>query len=349
VAVFDERYEATGFDGSARWPRTEPGLFWGGLDPHDPALAGVLRKTLVYSQLGYVDPAFSPTWLRRHRPRAALQTLGVVADAADGGLRAAAVVDGTHPYELGGLPRYDRVFLPSAPAAEATLPRALPAARFALRRRGDVTPSAAMVADAGVAAHGWVSGVFNLNSADPDPFGQRQTWRALLGAVRQLTLPDGTLRDLADGEREALATQLTLARFREGYAGVGKAEGEPFRSLSAFAASGLLDAALGSTPINDGLLPGDNGYVSGAHLLAVLAPILAVRGDTFTIRAYGEARNPVTGATLAEAWCEAEVQRLPDYVDPVDAPDAAPTRPDNVTYGRRFIVTSFRWLTPADL
>jgi hypothetical protein len=89
--------------------------------------------------------------------------------------------------------------------------------------------------------------------------------------------------------------------------------------------------------------------VSGAHLLAVLAPILAVRGDTFTIRAYGEARNPVTGATLAEAWCEAEVQRLPDYVDPVDAPDAAPTRPDNVTYGRRFIVTSFRWLTPADL
>lgn len=349
VAVADDRLETTGFDGSARWPRTEPGLFWGGLDPHDPALDGALSKALVYSQLGYVDPAFSPTWLRRNHPRTTLRSLGVIADATDGGLRTAAVLDGANPYEPGGLPRYDRVFLPSAPAAEATLPRALPAARFALRRRGDVTPSAAMVAEAGVAANGWAAGTFNLNSADPDPFGQRQTWRAVLGAARQLTLPDGAVRDLTDSEREALATQLTLARFRGGYAGAGKAEGEPFRSLSSFAASGLLDAALAATPINDGFLPGDNGHVSGAHLLAVLAPILTVRGDTFTIRAYGEARNPVTGATLAEAWCEAEVQRLPDYVDAGDAPESAPTRPDNLTYGRRFIVTSFRWLTPADL
>ncbi len=349
VAVADDRLETTGFDGSARWPRTEPGLLWGGVDPHAPSVAGALRKALAYSQLGYVDPAFSPTRLRRNYPRSALRSLGVVADAADGGLRAPAFVDGANPYEPGGLPRYDRVFLPAAPEPDSTAPRALPAARFALRRRGDVTPSAAMVAEAGAAVHGWASGVFNLNSADPDPFGQRQTWRAVLGAARHLILPDGTARDLTDGEREALATQLTLTRFRGGYAGAGKAEGEPFRSLSCFAVSGLLDAALAATPINDGFVPGDNGHVSGAHVLAMLAPILTVRGDTFTIRAYGEARNPVTGATLAEAWCEAEVQRLPDYVDPGDALEATPTRPDNVMYGRRFIVTSFRWLTPADL
>jgi hypothetical protein len=47
------------------------------------------------------------------------------------------------------------------------------------------------------------------------------------------------------------------------------------------------------------------------------------------------------------AWCEAVVQRVPDYVDTVDAAEgAADALSDtNRTYGRRFEIVHFRWLT----
>ncbi|MCX6878443.1 MAG: hypothetical protein NTW21_32210 [Verrucomicrobia bacterium] len=86
-------------------------------------------------------------------------------------------------------------------------------------------------------------------------------------------------------------------------------------------------------------------------LLGALAPIATVRGDTFKIRAYGEATTR-TGAVQARAWCEAVVQRVPDFVDPADAPEtpvASLTRPTNQTFGRRFQIVSFRWLNPKEI
>jgi hypothetical protein len=194
-----------------------------------------------------------------------------------------------------------------------------------------------------------VTGAFNLNSADPDPLAHRLLWRMVLAAARNLTMEDGTVRVLTDGELDALATQMTLARLRADYAGTGKRGDEPFRGVEDFARSGLLEAALAATPINDGQAPGNPGFVTPAHVLAMLAPILTVRSDTFVVRAYGAAVNPVTGQTVGEAWCEALVQRLPDYIDAADAPEASPSRAVNAALGRRFVVTGFRWLTPADL
>jgi type II secretory pathway pseudopilin PulG len=87
------------------------------------------------------------------------------------------------------------------------------------------------------------------------------------------------------------------------------------------------------------------GWTRQADVLRPLAPILAARDDTFTIRAYGESRD-ADGTVRARAWCEATVQRKRDFLDPADEPDitTAPTEPTNQTYGRRFKVISFRWL-----
>jgi hypothetical protein len=98
-------------------------------------------------------------------------------------------------------------------------------------------------------------------------------------------------------------------------------------------------------------IAGYPGYLLQADVLSALAPNLAARSDTFTIRTYGDVRSPSTDTITARAWCEAVVQRIPDYIDP-DATAAeatpAPGTP-NATFGRRYQVVSFRWLTPADI
>jgi len=108
------------------------------------------------------------------------------------------------------------------------------------------------------------------------------------------------------------------------------------------------------------------GWLTQADVLEVLGPVLAARSDTFVIRAYGDALDPVNTDPanvtsvniLGRAWCEAVVQRFPDYddasnaasVDPNGATGAGATiTPANQTLGRKFRVVAFRWLTPNDL
>jgi len=101
------------------------------------------------------------------------------------------------------------------------------------------------------------------------------------------------------------------------------------------------------------------GWLTQADVLQAIGPVLSARSDTFVIRTYGDVLNPVTGSTTpdARAWCEAVVQRTPDYVDQADpalAVSANATAPSatnvtNRTFGRRFKVVSFRWLSPDDI
>lgn len=98
------------------------------------------------------------------------------------------------------------------------------------------------------------------------------------------------------------------------------------------------------------------GMLSQADILGQIGATLTARSDTFRIRTYGEAVNPVNGESAGKAWCEAFVQRLPDYVDSADAAlaNGAATHPSlagsvNQTQGRRFRVVSFRWLSPEDI
>ncbi|MGA0845539.1 MAG: hypothetical protein ACO3RV_03290 [Luteolibacter sp.] len=92
------------------------------------------------------------------------------------------------------------------------------------------------------------------------------------------------------------------------------------------------------------------GYVKQADLLTTLGPLINVRGDTFVIRAYGEARDASGKEVLASAWCEAVVQRVPAYVDSSDeAYKAEPQSGVNRVFGRRFEVVSFRYLDQREI
>jgi len=97
-------------------------------------------------------------------------------------------------------------------------------------------------------------------------------------------------------------------------------------------------------------------WVTQADLLQRLGPLLTTRSDTFRIRAYGESGG--LAGRGASALCEAIVQRIPEYIDPTNPPEAAAIRfnpvserfengslsTDNQFFGRRFVVISFRWL-----
>jgi hypothetical protein len=97
---------------------------------------------------------------------------------------------------------------------------------------------------------------------------------------------------------------------------------------------------------------GAPSMITQGDLMAALAPIATVRGDTFKIRSYGEATSTDGNTVLARAWCEAVVQRNPEFVDPSDAPETATaslSSTSNKNFGRRFNVVSFRWLDEAEL
>lgn len=108
-------------------------------------------------------------------------------------------------------------------------------------------------------------------------------------------------------------------------------------------------------------LAGIPGYVIQSDLLKPIANTLAVRDDTFRIRAYGE--SVVNGKVVARAWCEAVVQRVPEYQDstnraevPARLLDASGSFRDNsalsatnVRFGRQFRIESFRWLNASEV
>lgn len=116
---------------------------------------------------------------------------------------------------------------------------------------------------------------------------------------------------------------------------------------------------------------GAPGWITQADLLRPLAPYLSVRDDTFRIVGYGEVKD-AKGQILSRAQCEVIVQRHPEYVlhsmeDDNDAANGnAPTEslylqdgitPDasfdsgsiNGQFGRRFIIKTFRWLSPIEI
>lgn len=163
------------------------------------------------------------------------------------------------------------------------------------------------------------------------------------------------------------------------HASTDAALGGPFRSLEEFlspstlfagvdadgnplAPRSVLEAAIADANINvdeNGLpIEFSSQFLTQADIMTALAPILFPRSDTFVIRTHGQSLNPATGAVEGRAWCEAIVQRVPEYFDPSIPAETAPAEFDdeateaeklNKLYGRRFKVVSFRWLTRSDI
>jgi hypothetical protein len=105
------------------------------------------------------------------------------------------------------------------------------------------------------------------------------------------------------------------------------------------------------------------GNLLQSDLLQSLGSALATRSDTFTLRCFGEAI--LTTGETGVAWMEVVVQRTPEFIDRTDPAETgssapkplgfgAPTSTDAATnrnlsainhiLGRRFKVTSMRWL-----
>lgn len=98
---------------------------------------------------------------------------------------------------------------------------------------------------------------------------------------------------------------------------------------------------------------GAPGWISQGDLMRIIEPLATVRADTFVIRTCGEATD-INGKVIASAYAEAVVQRVPDYINPVDRPslnvnDNAAANPMNRVFGRRFTILSFRWLTKQEV
>ena len=157
-----------------------------------------------------------------------------------------------------------------------------------------------------------------------------------------LSLAEFVNRQLSSGDLALAGTlQAALNQVSEDLGTFSALLGDPSKQPKALPDAGYQfpEAAVGYTAYG---LP---GWTRQADILRPLAPILSARDDTFTIRAYGDARSP-DGKVLARAVCEAVVRRTREFVDPADAADITtqPEEPVNQTFGRRFQVVSWRWL-----
>jgi hypothetical protein len=108
--------------------------------------------------------------------------------------------------------------------------------------------------------------------------------------------------------------------------------------------TGMVNAEARKGRTDEGAPP----ILTQGDLLMALAPVITVRGDTFRIRGYGESRTKA-GQVTATAICEAVVQRIPAYLDPSESASlklADLKQAANLRFGRRFLITSFRWVSP---
>ena len=201
---------------------------------------------------------------------------------------------------------------------------------------------------------------------------------------------------LDDAQIESLATEIVaLVKERGPFMGLsdfvnrqmGTHEGVIQAAIQRSGINGTVASSAGGTaPIYDGIADDAMNYfvydqgsgarnsatglpqeINQADILLPLAPRMRPRSDTFTIRSYGSAFS-LNGDVLGTAYCEAVVQRVPEYVDdsqndPWDEPMADPhdyagrIRPEdsqilfgpNKAFGRKFKVVSIRWLSEDEI
>ena len=236
---------------------------------------------------------------------------------------------------------------------------------------------------------------FGVSTADRS-MDTRSDYNVLLGAAflrpsMQMATAWGDVRSLTPDSIRQLAREIVKkVRERGPFLNMADFINRRLDGGSDAALTGALQAAIDATNINERLSLGDfrvnplagefykfpraeegsmytaaPGYLIQSDVLASLGNILTVRDDTFLVRAYGCVRN-ARRAILAQAWCEAVVQRTIDFVDPTNSPEEGSynpatqgsrgsTRPiDSLTevnqiMGRKLRVVSFKWLDSWDI
>ena len=182
--------------------------------------------------------------------------------------------------------------------------------------------------------------------------GSETSYLARAGAL-QTAIDRTTLNDSVKASAPVTGITPTVVTQKANY--VGGSTG----SSGFFAApipGNLFDASSDAGAAWDSTL-GAPGYLMQQDLVQAFSPVMAARSDTFVIRTYGAVTNPATGKTVSKAWLEAVVQRLPEFVDPLDpalatlgaATPVAAVNPTNKNFGRRFKIMSMRWLSPNEI
>lgn len=191
-------------------------------------------------------------------------------------------------------------------------------------------------------------------------------------------------RELSDSELDELAKRIVeQVRSRGPFLSMSEFVNRQVGSQSEFTRMGALEAAIEASGINNRLFTtqipiteadvsnatlynyktpvattgnpaaGAPGWITQGDLMRILEPSATVRADTFVIRTCGEAWDG-SGKVIAKAYAEAVVQRIPEYVDPVDSPSLNVATDGNAaaankTFGRRMSVVSFRWLSSKEI
>jgi Tfp pilus assembly protein PilX len=176
------------------------------------------------------------------------------------------------------------------------------------------------------------------------------------------------VRQLTNAERASLATEI-VNRVKAKLVNSG-----PFKTVEQFLApsnrpefggsgdlysgKSLLEAAIAAVPTINA--PGGvaidqiaSSFLMQGDIMTALAPVVAPRSDTFVVRAYGETLNPATGAVEGKAWCEALVQRVPEFADSSAGQepevDFSALNATNRLFGRKFKIISLRWLNSSEI
>ncbi len=179
-----------------------------------------------------------------------------------------------------------------------------------------------------------------------------------------LNLSEFVNRRLSTGElgvTGALQAAIDADEFEAGYNGSGSSSADSINGAFK-GGDDMISTLVASYPnplaARGSRFAGAPGYVMQSDLLQGLGSSLTVRGDTFLVRGYGDARDSAD-KVVARAWCEAVIQRLPEYLDPTNSPQT-PVRLANGNvntqlaelnrrFGRRLKVTSFRWLSSEEI
>jgi hypothetical protein len=222
-----------------------------------------------------------------------------------------------------------------------------------------------------------IDGAFNVNSCD------RIAWQCILSSARNSHGDAIFPRFYSPRAPDQFPScdEKMMKNLSEKLVSLARKRGRPFRGIGDFAnrtvapnlsdcgGSGILQTAIDESDLNfgreriyvnfsKGIPEYDDASASGyleenlptiinqGDVLQVTAHFLCARGDTFLVRAFGDCVD-ANGKTIERAYCEAIVQRVPEYVNgrenvPSDYGDDLSAI--NNKFGRRYKIILFRWL-----
>ncbi|BCX48802.1 hypothetical protein HAHE_27100 [Haloferula helveola] len=167
-----------------------------------------------------------------------------------------------------------------------------------------------------------------------------------------LSLSEFVNRRLDSSDKELCLKGALQAALDDDDVSINEGFRSPDRSISASDASDLRQVRFREA-LEGPVAYGSMAYVDQADILRNLGGQLTPRGDSFVIRTYGDSVDS-SGKILARAWCEAVVQRVPEYLDESerDEPHTGfdSLRSDtNRQFGRPLRLVSFRWLSGEEI